>query len=199
MAQASGAVALNVLGSPLLWGNRRFIIDRTAALHLPAIYQWPEMAEEGGFAAYGPRVIQLIREFTGRQLVQLFGGTKPADLPVEQPTKFALWINLKTAKAFGLTVPESLLISCRQGDRIISLFAAVNESLPGPKRTCRPVKQMSDVGGQADTQKLEPSLLLMTHQRHRLCIAANIVYPAHATTKSTSGRTTYLDSLVKLV
>jgi putative ABC transport system substrate-binding protein len=116
MARASGAMALNVLASPLLYANSRFIMDRAAALRLPAIYQWPETAEEGGFAAYGPRLLQIPREITARLLVQLFRGAKPADLPVEQPTKFELVINLKTAKALGLTVPESLLV---RADKVI--------------------------------------------------------------------------------
>jgi putative ABC transport system substrate-binding protein len=109
MAQASGARALNVLASPLLYANRRLVFDRATALMMPAIYQWPEMAEEGGFAAYGPSLIETFREPYGRQLVQLFRGTKPTDMPVEQPTKFSLVINLKTAKALGLTTSESFL------------------------------------------------------------------------------------------
>ena len=109
MAQASGAAALNVLASPMFFGNRQLIMDRVAALRLPAIYQWPEAAEEGGFAAYGPRFTQLVRELLARQLVQLFRGAKVADIPVEQPAKFELVINLKTAKALGLTIPPSLL------------------------------------------------------------------------------------------
>ena len=104
-AQASGATALNVLASPLLFANRQLIMDRVAALRLPAMYQWPETAEEGGFAAYGPRLIDIFRELLTRQLVKLFRGIKPADIPVEQPTKFELVINLKTAKALGVTVP----------------------------------------------------------------------------------------------
>ena len=56
MAQASGATALNVLSSPLFWGNRQLIRERVAGLHLPAIYPFPEEAEEGGFVAYGPRL-----------------------------------------------------------------------------------------------------------------------------------------------
>jgi putative tryptophan/tyrosine transport system substrate-binding protein len=107
-AQSSGAEALNVLASPLLWANRKLIMDRVAVQRLPAIYQFPEMAEEGGFAGYGPRSVELWRDY-GRQLVQLLLGTKPADIPVEQPTKFELVINLKTAKAMGVTVPEALL------------------------------------------------------------------------------------------
>jgi putative tryptophan/tyrosine transport system substrate-binding protein len=107
--QASGAAALNVLATPLLHANRRIIIERTAALRLPAIYQWPEMAEDGGLLAYGPRIVQIYRQIFARQLVKLLRGAKPADLPVEQPTKFELVINLKTAKALGLTVPDKLI------------------------------------------------------------------------------------------
>jgi putative tryptophan/tyrosine transport system substrate-binding protein len=113
-AQSSGANALNVLASPMLWANR--IMDRVAALRLPAIYQFPEMAEEGGFAAYGPSIIEVFREPYGRQLVQLLRGTKIADIPVEQPTKFELLINLKTANAIGVTVPPTLVA---RADKVI--------------------------------------------------------------------------------
>ena len=115
MAQASGATALNVLASPMLFANRQLIMDRVAVLRLPAMYQWPEMAEEGGFAAYGPRLM-IFRDLMARQVVQVFRGTKPADIPVEQPTKFELVINLKTAKAMGVTVPEALLV---RADKVI--------------------------------------------------------------------------------
>ena len=115
-AKASGATALNVLASPLLWTNRRLIMDRAAALRLPAIYEWAEMAEEGGFAAYGPSLIGVFRDPHARQLVQLLRGIKVADIPVQQPTKFELVINLKTAKAMGVTVPEALLA---RADKVI--------------------------------------------------------------------------------
>src|SRR5262245_51540984 len=108
-AKASDAWALNVVSSPLLVANRQAIIERTAQLRLPAMYQWPEMAEEGGLMAYGPRLIQIFRELGRRQLIKLFRGVRPADLPVEQPTQFDLVINLKTAKALGLTIPPMLL------------------------------------------------------------------------------------------
>jgi putative ABC transport system substrate-binding protein len=116
MAHASGATALNVLASPLLYANRKLIMDRATALRLPAIYQWPETAAEGGFAAYGPSLIEVFREPYGRQLVQVLRGAKVADIPVEQPTKFELVINLKTAKAMGVTVPEALLA---RADKVI--------------------------------------------------------------------------------
>ena len=107
-AQAAGVTALNVLASPDLNANRRIILDRTAALRLPAMYQWPETAEEGGFAAYGPRSATMSR-MRARQVVKVLRGAKPADIPVEQPDKFELVINLRTAKAIGLEVPPALL------------------------------------------------------------------------------------------
>jgi len=108
-AKTSGGMALNVLSSPLLFANRRTIIERTASLHLPAIYQWAEMANEGGLIAYGPRFIQIFRDLGRRQLIKLFRGVRPADLPVEQPTRFDLVINFRTARAIGLDVPPMLL------------------------------------------------------------------------------------------
>jgi putative tryptophan/tyrosine transport system substrate-binding protein len=108
-AQASGATALNILASALFYPHRYLIMEHAAAARLPAIFPWPETAEEGGFAAYGPRLGQLYAEIVPQQIVKLFRGTKVADIPVEQPTKFELVINLKTAKAMGVTVPEALL------------------------------------------------------------------------------------------
>jgi len=108
-AQASGATALNVISSPLFASYRQLIMERAAVAHLPTIYELAEVAEEGGFAAYGPSLIDVFREPYGRQLVQLLRGVKVADIPVEQPTKFDLVINLKTAEAMGVTVPETLL------------------------------------------------------------------------------------------
>ena len=115
-AKASGATALNVLSSLILYTNRRLIMDRVAAIRLPAIYQFPEQAEEGGFIGYGPNIIQISREITSRLLAKVLRGTKVPDIPVEQPTKFELWINLKIANAMGVTVPEALLV---RADKVI--------------------------------------------------------------------------------
>lgn len=115
MAQASGAKAVNVLASPMLYVHRQFIMERVATLRLPAIYQWPDMADEGGFVAYGPR-LTLIPELSARLTLRLFDGVKVADLPVEQPTKFELVINLKTARALGVSVPATLLV---RADKVI--------------------------------------------------------------------------------
>jgi putative ABC transport system substrate-binding protein len=107
-AKKSEAGALNVLASPLLFAGRQVVIERAAALRLPAIYQWPEEAEDGGFIGYGPRIVSLFRDIMARQLVKLMRGAKPADLPVEQPTKIEFVINMKTAKALGLPVSKSM-------------------------------------------------------------------------------------------
>jgi putative tryptophan/tyrosine transport system substrate-binding protein len=107
-AKASGAEALNVLATPLFVENRRIVFEHVAALRLPAIYQWPEMAKQGGLLAYGPPVTELYRQ-RARMIVKIFRGAKPADMPVEQPTRFELVINLKTAKVLGLEVPPTLL------------------------------------------------------------------------------------------
>jgi putative ABC transport system substrate-binding protein len=115
-AKASGAAALNVLSSPFFYGNRQIVMQRVAALRLPAIYQFPEEAEEGGFVAYGPRLVQIFRQLVAQQLVKLLRGTKVADVPVEQPTKFELVINLKTANALGVTVPATLVA---RADKVI--------------------------------------------------------------------------------
>jgi putative ABC transport system substrate-binding protein len=114
-AKAQGAAAINVLSSPMLFQNRRAIIDRTAALRLPAIYQWPETAEEGGLLAYGPRFVQIWRQ-RARMTARILSGASPADLPVEQPTTFELAINLKVAKAIGHEIPDSLVL---RADKVI--------------------------------------------------------------------------------
>ena len=85
-------------------------MQRVAALRLPAMYHLPEFAEEGGLLAYGPRAVLIFREIMAPQLVKLLRGAKPADLPVLQPTKFNLVVNLKTAKALGLLLPETFLV-----------------------------------------------------------------------------------------
>jgi putative tryptophan/tyrosine transport system substrate-binding protein len=108
-AKNSGAAALNVLASSLLYNNRQIILTRATALALPAIYQWPTMAAESALIGYGPRLEQIYGDIFSRQLVKLLRGVPAADIPVEQPTKFELAVNLKTAKMLGLTIPTSLL------------------------------------------------------------------------------------------
>jgi putative tryptophan/tyrosine transport system substrate-binding protein len=112
-ARAWHAEALNVLASPLLHALRQPIIDHAARNRLPAIYQWQESATAGGLISYGPSRRDVFRVIVV-QLDRVLKGAKPADLPVEQPTKFELVINLKTAKALGITVPHSLLLRADQ-------------------------------------------------------------------------------------
>lgn len=114
-ASTRGAAALNVLSSPMLHLNRRVIIERTAELRLPAVYQWPETAEEGGLLGYGPSFIEVFRE-RARMVAKVLRGAKPADLPIEQPSKFTLLINLKTAKAINYSVPTGLVL---RADKVI--------------------------------------------------------------------------------
>ena len=108
-AGKQGAAALNVLSSPMLHLNRRLIIARAAEAKMPAIYQWPETAEEGGLLGYGPSFIDIFRQRAGI-VVKVLRGAKPAELPIEQPTKFKLVVNLKAAKAINHTVPTGLVL-----------------------------------------------------------------------------------------
>jgi putative ABC transport system substrate-binding protein len=108
-AKNQGAAALNVLASPLLNARRFDIFERTALLRMPSMYQWPESAEEGGLIGYGPRLTQVYRQMA-RQLVKVLRGTKPSEVPVEQPTNFELVINTATAKAIGFEVPPALVL-----------------------------------------------------------------------------------------
>ena len=80
------------------------------------MYMAPDIAEEGGLIAYGVNIAGLWGDLMARQLAALLRGAKVADVPVEQPTKFELAINLKTAKALGLNIPESLLA---RADKVI--------------------------------------------------------------------------------
>ena len=108
-ASSRGAAALNVLSSPMLHLNRHVIITRATEVGLPAIYQWPETAEEGGLLGYGPSFIDVFRQ-RARMVAKVLRGAKPSDLPIEQPTKFKLVINLKTAKTINCAVPTDLTL-----------------------------------------------------------------------------------------
>jgi putative ABC transport system substrate-binding protein len=114
-AQAAGAAVLNAMASVMINANRQIIIERAAARRLPAIYQFPESAEQGGFAAYGPRIVQIYRQLAA-PVARLFRGERPQDMPVQQPATFEFVINLKTARTLGLTIPEALLI---RADKVI--------------------------------------------------------------------------------
>jgi putative ABC transport system substrate-binding protein len=113
--KAKRASALYVGSSPVLNNDRKRIIELAAQQRLPAIYEWREPVEEGGLMSYGASNRALfgrVATFVDR----IFKGANPAELPVEQPMQFELAINLKTAKALGLTIPQSLLL---RADRVI--------------------------------------------------------------------------------
>jgi ABC-type uncharacterized transport system substrate-binding protein len=114
MAKA-GVEALLVPSFPRFFKDVREIIDLAARRRIPAVYEWPSMAKDGGLMAYGPTFAELdgrVAAFVDR----ILKGAKPGDQPIEQPTKFKLVINLKTAKALGLTIPPSLL---RRADEVV--------------------------------------------------------------------------------
>jgi putative ABC transport system substrate-binding protein len=101
--------AVNVLASPLLNSARLQIIDRMRVYRLPAIYQWPESAEDGALLAYGPRQVLCYRHVVSL-VDKVLRGAKPADPPIEQPSKYELVVNFKAASAIGMTIPPTLLL-----------------------------------------------------------------------------------------
>jgi putative tryptophan/tyrosine transport system substrate-binding protein len=105
--------ALFVANSPTFMQDRKRIIDLVAKHRLPAIYEWAEQVEDGGLMSYGSSQTWVSRRVAA-YVDRIFKGAKPADLPIEQPTKFEFVINLKTAKALGLTIPPSLLLRADQ-------------------------------------------------------------------------------------
>jgi len=107
------AGALTVLPSNMLINERRRLVDLAAKNRLPAVYGSREFVDAGGLMAYGPNFADMFRR-AATYVDRILKGAKPADLPVEQPTKFELVINLKTAKALGLTIPQSLLLRADQ-------------------------------------------------------------------------------------
>ena len=107
--QATSASAINFLATPLFSVNAVNFISQVSDLKLASIYQWPEDAEESALSAYGPRYSEMYR-LRARLVMKVLHGAKPADIPVEQPAKFELVFNLKTAKAIGIKVPSSLLL-----------------------------------------------------------------------------------------
>jgi putative ABC transport system substrate-binding protein len=105
--------ALLLLGDILLSTNMRLIADRALGHRLPAVYTIRPFVHAGGFMAYGTDFVELYRR-SAIFVDKILKGAKPADLPIEQPTKFELLVNLKTAKALGITVPRSVLLRADQ-------------------------------------------------------------------------------------
>jgi putative ABC transport system substrate-binding protein len=93
----------------MLFAERGRIVKRAADAHLPAIYEWREFSQTGGLMSYGADLSDVYRR-AATYMDKILKEAKPGDLPIEQPTKFELVVNLKTAKALGLTIPPSVLI-----------------------------------------------------------------------------------------
>src|SRR5215467_2522617 len=121
-ASKEHADALLPLSSPVLFVNRTQIVELATKNRLPAIYYATEYVEDGGLMTYAPNVLELWRR-AASHVDKILKGAKPADLPVEQPTKFELVINLKAAKQIGLTVPQSVLY---RADKVIKESAGIN-------------------------------------------------------------------------
>src|SRR5262249_25949857 len=107
------AGAVLVAQDPVFVSARSQVVLLAARHPLPAVYGVREFAEDGGLMSYGPNIAYQFRR-AAVYTDKILKGAKPADLPIEQPTKFELVINLKTAKALGLTVPQSLLLRADQ-------------------------------------------------------------------------------------
>lgn len=106
-APGERAAGLIVFDDPVLWSHRKQIVVLAAKRRLPAMYGYREFVDDGGLMSYGPDRVDHYRR-TASYVNKILRGAEPADLPVEQPTKFELVINTKTAKALGLTIPPSL-------------------------------------------------------------------------------------------
>jgi putative ABC transport system substrate-binding protein len=109
------AGALTVPATPVFDGERRRLVQLAARNRLPSVYTFRPYVDAGGLMSYGPDIADLFRR-AAIYVDKILKGAKPGDLPVEQPIKFDLAINLKTAKVLGLTIPASLL---QRADQVI--------------------------------------------------------------------------------
>jgi putative ABC transport system substrate-binding protein len=108
-ASRNNVDALVMLSTPLIGGSSKPLADFTLRCRLPAVTLFPDFARSGGLMSYGPNIPDSIRQLA-RMVAKVLQGTKPADLPIELPTKFELVVNLKTAKALGIEMPTSILL-----------------------------------------------------------------------------------------
>jgi putative ABC transport system substrate-binding protein len=103
-----GAQAVLVLSSPMVAANAKRFADLALAYRLPAITMFPEFAQAGGLIAYGPDALAMYRPI-GATIGKVVHGAKPADMPIDRPSRMSLVVNLATARALGVTVPPALL------------------------------------------------------------------------------------------
>ncbi len=107
--KAQRADAFSVLIAPIILANRKAIVALAARHRLPAIYPFREFVVDGGLMSYAPSLAHMFRR-AATYVDKILKGANPAEMPVEQPTKFEFVINLKTAKALGITFPRSILL-----------------------------------------------------------------------------------------
>lgn len=107
-AAMGSAEALTVLASAMFWNQRAQIVALAAKHRMPAIYPEREYVNDGGLLAYGQNIPDSFRQAAG-YVDKILKGAKPANLPIQRPTRFELVVNLKTAKALGLTIPPAIL------------------------------------------------------------------------------------------
>ena len=110
-----GSQAAIVFDDPVIWSHRKQVVALAEKARLPVMYGYSEFVPDGGLISYGPHRPDLYRRTAG-YVDKILKGAKPADLPIERPTKFELMVNLKTAKALGLEVPTAILL---QAERVI--------------------------------------------------------------------------------
>jgi putative ABC transport system substrate-binding protein len=113
--QSEHVGAIHVLPSPIFYSHRKRLIELAAKYRLPAVYETKPFVKDGGLMSYGPSINDMFHGMAS-YVDRILRGAKPADLPIERPTKFELLFNMKTAKALGLTIPQSVLV---RADEII--------------------------------------------------------------------------------
>ena len=112
-ARSERAGAIQVLPSPYFNAQRARLAELAARYRLPAVYEFRNYVEDGGLMSYGPSIDEMFHR-TASYVDRILKGAQPGDLPIERPTKFELVINLRTAKALGLTIPPSVLLRADQ-------------------------------------------------------------------------------------
>lgn len=114
-AAKQGEQAFIVFDDPVFWGQRKQVVALAAQARLPVMYGYSEFVDEGGLISYGPHRPDLYRR-TASYVDRILKGANPAELPIERPTRFELYVNVKTASTLGLAIPQSVLI---RADRVI--------------------------------------------------------------------------------
>ena len=109
------AQALLALSSPVFGSARKEIAELAVKHRLPAIMPFPNFADDGGLMAYGPHLTSMFRQAAG-VMAKVLQGARPGEIPIERPTRFELVVNLKTARALRITIPQSVLV---RADRMI--------------------------------------------------------------------------------